>query len=527
MTRPMRSGHKGGAGHKGRKDLGLASSQAGKVADFAPLPVQLGESLTAQLLEIGHPLALFDHAGHVLWSNAGYRDMEALLERHAELRPCLQPLSWLDPVELQRDGTASCEARVALETGPHHVTAHFFSVPDHDGQPAAIAGRIEMKPDMTRLVRDLTRLQGRFDDVVRLASDWIWECNTELGLTSLSERVFNVMGYHPRELVGRPLPDLALNRRARQTLLARFQNLSPFRDHVFEATDKAGQAKLLLISAVPIFDSETGRHLGFRGTASDITELTERERGLLAAKEAAEQANRAKTHFLAHMSHELRTPLNSIIGFSEMMRMQPHGPLGAREYVDYASDIHDSANRLLTVINDLLDITAIEAGNLVLNDTEVTLDMIVRPVLEGMRHKATAAGLTLEIEIPENLPHLFIDQRVMRQILSNLLSNAVKFTSAGGKVKLRAEVTPDKGMAISIIDTGIGIDEATMEHIFMPFFQVDTGTNRKFEGTGLGLALSKRLTELLGGQLSVTSKQHHGTVVSVILPAGRLLNPTT
>ena len=489
----------------------------------APAASQVSQLFTGNLFEAGPAIFILALDGEIRWSNSAFRDFGIRYGTRVELLPLLHPLDWLDRAELQASGRISRNIRATLAESSHIVSGQFAPLTAKDGQIDAVACCISLTPDVEHIARNLAQLQERFQDVVRLVSDWIWECDAELNIVSLSDRVRNVMGFHPHELVGRPFLSLAQNRRSQQTLINRFQHLSPFRDHVFESTDRDGHLKLLLISAVPIFDMETGRHNGFRGTASDITELTERERGLLAAKEAAEQANRAKTHFLAHMSHELRTPLNSIIGFSEMMRMQPHGPLGAPEYLDYAGDINESANRLLGVINDILDITAVEAGNLVLNETEITLDMIIRPVLETLRHKATAAGLSLHVDAAVDLPHLFIDQRVMRQILNNLLSNAVKFTPLGGDVTLRAALAPEGGMVISVIDTGIGIDEITLEHIFMPFFQAETGPNRKFEGAGLGLALSKRLVELLGAHLSVISKRGKGTTVSIALPARRLV----
>jgi PAS domain S-box-containing protein len=375
--------------------------------------------------------------------------------------------------------------------------------------------------------RDLGRMQERLNDVIRLASDWVWETDPNLNMTFLSDRVAKIMGYYPVELLGKPFQGLAVNRRSTTTMLKRFETLTPFRDHVYEAINKEGHLKLLLISAVPIFDVDTGAHLGFRGTANDITELTERERNLLAAKEAAEQANRAKTQFLTHMSHELRTPLNSIIGFSEMMRLETHGPLGASEYDSYAEDIHESANQLLSVINDILGLTSIEAGTLVLQESEATLEMIVQPILASFRAKAAMAEINLVSDIGSNLPNLMIDQRVTRQILSNLLSNAIKFTPPGGRVDLHAAMQADGCITVTVADTGIGINAETLQHIFMPFFQAEAGTTRKFEGTGLGLALSKRLAELLGGTLSISSKRDLGTTVSLTLPASRIvgLNP--
>jgi PAS domain S-box-containing protein len=484
---------------------------------------QIGKLLSGPIGDQMSPMAIYGLDDNVLWSNTSYARLLSSVVEHNLLTDILHPSRWLDHARLIAEGHVWRDGAIDINGKDHLLQAHFAPLLDGQGQLTGISSLLHLTPNSTKIARDLMRMQERLADVVRLASDWIWETDANLNLTFLSERVSKVMGYYPAELAGKPLHGLAVNRRAENTLLKRFETWSPFRDHVFESADKNGQLRLLLISAVPIFDLETGAHLGFRGTANDITELTERERNLLAAKEAAEQANRAKTHFLAHMSHELRTPLNSIIGFSEMMRLQTHGALGSPEYISYAGDIHDSANHLLAVINDILGLTSVEAGTLVLHDSEATLEMIAQPVLQAVRSKAVSAGLTLSVDLPPNLPHLMIDQRVTRQIISNVLSNAIKFTPKGGTVELRARNEADGSISLTITDTGIGISEETLEHIFMPFFQAEGGTTRKFEGTGLGLALSKRLADLLGGNLSISSKRGVGATVTLTLPARRAI----
>ena len=484
---------------------------------------QIGKLFSGALSDQLPPMAIYGLDDALLWSNGPYDRLLGTAAEHNLLSDILHPSRWLDQARLLDEGHVWRDGAIDLSGKDHLLQAHFAPILDEQGQLTAISSLLQVTPNSAKVARDLMRMQERLADVVRLASDWIWETDANLNLTFLSERVSKIMGYYPAELVGKPLQDLAVNRRANTTLLKRFEAWSPFRDHVFESADKIGNLKLLLISAVPIFDLETGAHLGFRGTANDITELTERERNLLAAKEAAEQASRAKTQFLAHMSHELRTPLNSIIGFSEMMRLKTHGPLGSAEYVSYADDIHDSANHLLAVINDILGLTSVEAGTLILLDSEATLEMITQPVLRAFRAKAATGGLSLTVDLPATLPHLMIDQRVTRQIISNVLSNAIKFTPQGGKVDLRARSEPDGTISLAITDTGIGISEETLEHIFIPFFQAEAGTTRKFDGTGLGLALSKRLAELLGGNLSITSERGVGTTVSLSLPARRIV----
>ncbi|MDY0882940.1 PAS domain-containing sensor histidine kinase [Dongia soli] len=490
-----------------------------------PSSLPLHQLFSNNLLDYNSPLVVLSPGGTSLWSNGAYRDLTADPQAGSDLSYLLPPQLQLDLEALRQSGHAHHDGIVTFKNHAHRVRLRYAPMVDSTGQIEALACLINVARDDTVSVQDLARVQSRLEDIVRLVSDWIWESTCDLTVTALSDRVFAVMGYHPQELIGKPLYEIAINRRAQQTLRNRFRSLSPFRNHVFEASDKAGQPKLLLVSSVPIFDLDNGEHLGYRGTAHDITELTEREHGLMAAKESAEQASRAKTQFLARMSHELRTPLNSIIGFSEMMRLQTHGPLGAPDYLDYAGDIYQSANRLLNVINDILDITTIEAGKLVLNETETTLKMITDPLIPAIRETAETSGLLLKTKIPDNLPHLFIDQRIARQILGNLLSNAVKFTPEGGQVTLQAALDAVGGMAISVTDTGIGIDPAALDHLFIPFFQAETGTTRKFEGTGLGLALAKRLTELLGGHLHLTSRPQQGTTVTIVLPASRVMTP--
>ena len=491
--------------------------------DLLNIPQQIGSLITGVFGDQLAPIAIYALNDQLLWSNAPYDHLIKTVAEQSPLSDVLHPSRWLNHGRLQSEGHVWRDSALDFGGKDYLLKAHFSPVLDDGGQLTAIASTLEMTPNLTKMSRDLTRMQERLNDVIRLASDWVWETDANLNLTFMSDRVSKIMGYYPVELLGKPLQGLAVNRRAEMTFVKRFDALTPFRDHVYEAINKEGHLKLLLISAVPIFDIESGAHLGFRGTANDITELTERERNLVAAKEAAEQANRAKTQFLTHMSHELRTPLNSIIGFSEMMRLETHGPLGGSEYTSYAEDIHDSANQLLAVINDILGLTSIEAGTLVLHEAEATIEMIVQPILASFRAKASIANINLVSDLGTDLPHLLIDQRVTRQILSNLLSNAIKFTPPGGRIDLRAKLEQDGAITVTVADTGIGISEETLQHIFMPFFQAEGGTTRKFEGTGLGLALSKRLADLLGGTLSIASKGDVGTTVSLSLPASRVI----
>ena len=253
----------------------------------------------------------------------------------------------------------------------------------------------------------------------------------------------------------------------------------------------------------------------------DITEQIKAEEILITSKEEADIANRTKTEFLANMSHELRTPLNAIIGFSDLMQREMFGPLGNEQYADYARDIYQSGSHLHDVINDILDLSKIEAGKLDLSEAEVELGLCVERCLRVVAPRADECGLKIESKIDDALPRITADERKIKQIVINLLSNAVKFTDRGGLISVSAQYDPDDSIVFVVRDTGIGIAEKDLAQALMPFGQVDSTLSRRHEGTGLGLPLTKSLVELYGGTLSVDSTVGVGTSVIVRLPAWR------
>jgi signal transduction histidine kinase len=261
---------------------------------------------------------------------------------------------------------------------------------------------------------------------------------------------------------------------------------------------------------------------GSLATFEDVTEHYESEADLRAAKDEAEDANRAKSEFLANMSHELRTPLNAIIGFSEVMESEIFGPLGDQHYRDYAKDIHYSGHHLLSLINDILDLSKIEAGKLELHEEDLNLGNVFLAALRMVRQRADSAGVELSRALFPGLPRLHADQRAVKQILINLLTNAVKYSESGGQVTVGAGLAESGELEIFVSDTGIGMSEEDVEKALTPFGQADSGLNRKYEGTGLGLPLSKHLAELHGGALAIDSQPDVGTTVRVRFPAERL-----
>ena len=250
-----------------------------------------------------------------------------------------------------------------------------------------------------------------------------------------------------------------------------------------------------------------------------VRELADLNRKYMRETERAEAANRAKSEFLANMSHELRTPLNAIIGFSELMQSRLFGPLGSDKYEEYTRDIHSSGSYLLGVINDILDMSKIEAGQFSIDSEEIDLCPLIRETVRVISVQAAKKSITVETKIADSM-RLYADRRAIKQIVINLLSNAVKFTGEGGKISVRAR-NVSGAMMLTIEDSGCGIPREALGKLGRPFEQVQNQFSKNHIGSGLGLAISRSLAELHGGALKIRSAVGVGTIVSVRIPARR------
>ncbi len=268
-----------------------------------------------------------------------------------------------------------------------------------------------------------------------------------------------------------------------------------------------------------------------------LSEIEERDSSLRAqniqlekAKVAAESANKTKSEFLANISHELRTPLNAIIGFSDVMIQELFGKIGATQYRDYAQDINDSGNHLLHIINDILDLSKAEAGALSFHEDLVHVKKVILSCIHLVQERADQGDITLANKIDDELPYVYSDPHRFKQIILNLLSNAVKFTPAKGRVEVSTQLMETAGpdeyaLAIIIRDNGIGMSADDLEKAMQYFGQIDSGLNRKYEGTGLGLPLARELAEMHQGELRIDSEPGVGTTVTFFLPAARMRYP--
>ena len=255
----------------------------------------------------------------------------------------------------------------------------------------------------------------------------------------------------------------------------------------------------------------------------DITPWKKAEEELIAARRDAERASSAKSDFLAKVSHEIRTPLNAIIGFSEVMTEERFGPIGNERYRQYLKDIHASGSHLISLINDLLDLSKIEAGKLELTIASVSLNELTQQCVAIMQPQANRERVIIRTSLSPRLPQVMADARSVRQIVLNLVSNSIKFTAAGGQVIVSTAMSDAGEVVLRVRDTGIGMNEQDLATALEPFRQVATTTRGRAGGTGLGLPLTKALAEANQATFQIKSKPNEGTLIEIAFPGARLL----
>jgi len=380
------------------------------------------------------------------------------------------------------------------------------------------------------LDRQLTSSEHRFRDFAEVASDWYWERDRDDRISYVSERFLDTLQLPRAQVLGANGSDFirnnALSAHDLETYDLAVRRRVAFRNVQVKFQTADRNWLYWSISGKPRFDA-AGRYEGYRGVASDITVQILDAQAMREAKERAEVANRAKSEFLANMSHELRTPLNAILGFSEVIASRMLGKDSLDRYSEYAHDIHASGTHLLSIINDILDLSKVEAGHAALTESDESLDEICESLRSLLDARFTDAGLAFELAIPSPDPIIRVDRRKIVQVLVNLLSNAAKFTPRSGRVTLSAARADNGDLMIRVADTGIGIGPEHLETVLQPFGQVESAFTREHHGTGLGLPLACALAELHGGTLIIQSVVNQGTTVTVSLPSERVLQRTS
>jgi len=367
--------------------------------------------------------------------------------------------------------------------------------------------------------------EGRFRDYAESAADRFWETDAEYVVTYVSPPNGS-LSLAEEEIVGKTHWDEKTWPSIDSSgieLMNAFQTREPFHGQPVSWAWPDGTETHVLMNGIPKYSND-GNFLGYRGSTINISGEMAAHKGLEKAKIQAESANRAKSEFLANVSHELRTPLNAVIGFTEVLQGKSFVELQEEKQQEYLTIIKDSGEHLLNLINDILDVARIEDGKMEPVAEELEFGDIAGNCLILISSRAEDKDLKLIKVIEPDLPRLFVDERMMKQIILNLLSNAVKFSTEGGKILLTASLNEQGEFYFSVSDEGIGMDEQGIETALTKFGQVDGSFERNQDGTGLGLPLVLGLVKAHGGEIDIKSEIGQGTTIRVTLPKDRLIN---
>lgn len=394
--------------------------------------------------------------------------------------------------------------------------------------PTAIGGLIwnaavnrrgaRLRADADR--KKLAASEERFRDFAASTADLFWEMDADLRFSFLSDQYEQMSGNAPSSLLGKTRQESGLpgvDPDIWRQHLDDLANHRPFRNFVHPRIHDDEAVVWISVSGKPIYD-DAGVFLGYRGTGSDITEQVRREKELAEAKQEADAANRAKSAFLAAMSHELRTPLNAVIGFAEILQTKLNVAEDTKEDAEFAGHIHASGQHLLSLINDLLDLSKIESGKDELRLADVNVANLAESAERMVAKRAVESEVRVTVEVADDARMMTADRRKLLQILVNLLSNAVKFTRPGGDVGLAVWREDDGSTIFEVRDTGIGMAPEDVPKALSAFIRVGDAAAREVEGTGLGLPLAEKLAAQHGGCLTLESELDVGTTVTVAMP---------
>lgn len=392
-------------------------------------------------------------------------------------------------------------------------------------QEIAASGARLMR-DITRNseVRDLTaselfRSQKRFQDFAEISSDWFWETDRDGGISYISASFTKTLNKRSGEIYGRTLAETA-SEDAKTPKWHGFNDVieqrRQFRDFRYDIESQPGVRKTVSINGRPFYD-EAGTFIGYRGTGADVTNERLIAEARNEALQRAEHANRTKSEFLATMSHEFRTPLNAIIGFSSLLALPNTRDMAVERLTEYSGAIQESGQHMLELVNDILDISAIEAGKRSLMLEEVGIGAVFTHCISQIEAVAKGKAITISTSVEMASDLMIADERSLRQILLNLLSNAVKFTPDGGTIRCVAEADGSE-IIFRIEDSGVGISKDRLPTIAEPFSHSSIHPHVAKEGTGLGLSIVRSLAHFLGGTFMIDSEVGTGTCVTVILP---------
>lgn len=388
-----------------------------------------------------------------------------------------------------------------------------------------VVGTITDVEERRRAERALSEAEKKYRAIVENSASGIYQVTPEGHYLSANPAVARILGYESPDEILRDVrnanAEIYYSPRDRERQLrdaVRYGSVN-----VECEVRRKDQSVLWIQENLRAVKDDHDQLLFFEGSMEDISQRRETEIALREAMVQSDLANRSKSEFLANMSHELRTPLNAIIGFSDIIQNQAFGEVGRAEYIDYARDINGSGKRLLQVINDILDVSRIEAGDRQLNEGVVDLNKITQSALEMMAPKIEAQKTIIANYVTDNSPKLIGESHAIKQMLINILSNAIKYTPEQGRVSVHAELDNEGQLHVSVTDTGVGLTDDEIEKALSPFGQVNTALNKTESGTGLGLTLVQSLMSLHGGSFELFSQKGVGTTATLIFPPKRVV----
>ncbi len=365
---------------------------------------------------------------------------------------------------------------------------------------------------------NLQKSENRLREIVDLTNDWIWEIDPEWKYQYVSSKIIDILGYSREEMIGRSpfeflLPEDVIS--VKTNLRSYVHEFKPLNFIETRALHKSGKIVYLESSGVPVFN-DNGKYLGYRGADRDITLRKLYEKELIIAKEKAEESDKLKSSILANISHELRTPLNGILGFAEILREE----LKDTEYNTMAGNIHSSGRRLMITLNSIITLSQLEAGKISISPKKINLKDSIGSVVKSMEGFAIEKQIKLNTS---NVSALFVesDEHLFKQLFRHILDNAIKFTEHGNVV-IETNKIQEEGNSwhiVQVTDTGIGIGKEYFDIIFQEFRQVSEGFGRQYQGSGIGLTISKKIIDLLNGKITLESELGKGSTFNIWLPA--------
>jgi PAS domain S-box-containing protein len=484
--------------------------------------IAVGAGLTGKVVATGQPVFISEEPAGVIPSQVEprYRSLSERLDlRGTIIVPLLAAGRILGAIGVSRGGAGRAYEQDDLEL-LQNLAAH---------ASLAIVNSQLLEASKRELSERMQTEQVLRRGFLEAAPDAVVISDTAGTIVLVNSQAESLFGYTRAELVGAPTEILLAERLRQKQRTGRAEFVrEPTRRTVGAGGDVVGRRKdgaefLIEVTVSPIVSPD-----GTMLLASAIRDVTERQRELDERRRKIEEADRLKSEFLANMSHELRTPLNAIIGFATLMRAGKTGPIGEAQK-EYLGDILNSSRHLLQLINDVLDLSKVESGKLDVYAELVEPGQVLSEVLDIVRALAVERGLTLDRHVDAELGRVRTDPRLLKQVLYNFLSNAIKFTGEGGRVSTRITAEGDM-FRLAVTDTGIGIKPQDVGRLFTAFRQLDSGSNKKYAGTGLGLSLTKRIVELQGGRVEVESTFGTGSTFSAILPresSARMRRPST